>query len=51
VDLHAIEPGFSSWAKVPEDIDVKQLIAEFSITANTIAVLVSVGQVIKDTPR
>jgi hypothetical protein len=41
---------FPSQAEVPEDVDIKRLIAEFSITVNAIAVVVSVGQVIKDTP-
>ena len=36
---------------VPEDIDVRQMIADFSVTANAIAVVVNVEQVNKDTPR
>jgi hypothetical protein len=50
VDLCAIEPCFPSLAEMPEDIDVSRLIAEFGIAANAIAVVVSVGKVIQDTP-
>lgn len=50
-DLHAIEPGFPSWAKVPKDIDIKRLIPEFSVTTNATVPVVKVEQVIKDTPR
>ena len=51
VDLHAMEPGFPSWAKVPVDVNVRQLIADFGVAANAIAADVNVEQVIKDTPR
>ena len=51
VDLHAMEPGFPSRMEVPEDVDIRQLIADFSVAANAIAVVVNVEQVIKDTPR
>jgi hypothetical protein len=51
VDLHAMEPGFPSWTEVPEDIDVRRLIANFGVTTNAIAVVVNVEQVIKDTHR
>jgi hypothetical protein len=50
VDLHAIEPGFPPWAEVPEDVDVRWLIAKFSVTTNAIAVVVNIEKVIKDTP-
>ena len=36
---------------VPEDINVGQMIADFSVTANAIAVVVNVEQVNKDTPH
>jgi hypothetical protein len=39
------------WTEEPEDIDVRQLIADFGVAANAIAAVVNVGQVIKDTPR
>jgi sulfur carrier protein ThiS len=51
VDLHVMEPRFSSRTEVPEDVDVRQLITNFGITANAIAVVVNVEQVIKDTPH
>ena len=50
VDLHAIELEFPSWAAVPEDIDFRRLIDDFGVTANAIAAVVNVEQVIKDTP-
>ena len=50
VDLHAIELGFPSWTEVPEDIDVKQFIANFGAITNAIAAVLNVEQVIKDTP-
>jgi hypothetical protein len=50
VDLHAIEPRFPLWVEVPEDIDIKRLIAEFSVTTNATVAVVNVEQVIKDTP-
>jgi hypothetical protein len=37
--------------EVPEDIDVRQQIADFGAAANAIVAVVNVGQVIKDTPR
>ena len=51
VDLHAMEPGFPSWKEVPEDIDVRWLIADFGVVASAIAVVLNVEQVIKDTPH
>jgi uncharacterized protein YoaH (UPF0181 family) len=51
VDLHAMEPGFPSRMEVPEDVDVRWLLADFGVTANAIAAVVNVEQVIKDTPR
>jgi hypothetical protein len=36
---------------VPEDIDVRWLIADFGVTANAIATVVNVEQVIKDIPH
>ena len=50
VDLHAIELGFPSRTEVPDDIDVRRLIADFGVTTNTIVAVVNVEQVIKDTP-
>lgn len=46
-----MELGFLPRAEVPGNIDVVQLIAEFGAAANVVAVVVSVEQVIKDTPR
>ena len=37
--------------EVPEDIDVKRLIADFGVATNAIAAVVNVEQVIKDTPH
>jgi hypothetical protein len=51
VDLHAMEHGFLSQMEVPEDINVKRQIDDFSVAANAIAAVVNVEQVIKDTPR
>ena len=50
VDLHAMEPRFPSRIEVPEDIDVRWLIADFGVITNAIVVVVNVEQVIKDTP-
>ena len=36
-------------AEAPKDVDVRQLAADFGVTANAIAVVVNVEQVIKDT--
>jgi hypothetical protein len=36
---------------VPKDIGVRRLIAEFGVTANVIATVVNIEQVIKDTPH
>jgi hypothetical protein len=49
VDLRAVEPGFSP--EVPGDVDVEELVADFSAAANTIAVVVSVEHVIQDAPH
>ena len=46
-----MEPRFPSWMEVPKDVDVRQLIVDFGVGTNAIAVVVSVEQVIKDTPR
>jgi hypothetical protein len=51
VDLHAVELRFPSWAEVPEDVNVRLLIADFGATANAIVVIVNVEQVIRDTPH
>jgi hypothetical protein len=51
VDLHAMEPRFPSRMEVPEDVDVRWLLADFGVTANAIAAVVNVEQVIKDTPH
>ena len=51
VDLHAIEPGFPPWVEVTKDINVQQLIAEFGVATNAIAVVLNVEQVIKDNPH
>jgi hypothetical protein len=37
--------------EVPEGINVKRLIANFSVATNAIAVVINVEQVIKDTPH
>ena len=47
VDLHAMEPGFPSRKEVPQDVDVRWLIANFGVTANAIVAIVNVEQVIK----
>lgn len=46
-----MEPGFLPRAEVPEDVDVGQLIADLGTATGAIAVVVSMEQVIKDTPR
>ena len=51
VDLHTVAPGFLSRAEVPENVDVEQLIADFSVATNAIAMVVSVEHDIKDTPH
>jgi hypothetical protein len=51
VDLRMVELGFPMEAEIPDDIHVGQLIADFGAAARTIATVVSVEQVIKDTPR
>jgi len=50
VDLHRVEPGFSMAGVIPEDIDVRRLIIEFSGNAEAIAAIVEVEQIIKDAP-
>jgi len=50
VDLRMVEPGFPTRAEMPEDVDIKQLIADFGAAANAVTVVVSVEQVIKDAP-
>jgi hypothetical protein len=51
VDLRTVELGFPTEAEIPDDVNVGQLIADFGAAASTIAAVVSVEQVIKDTPR
>ena len=46
-----MELRFPSRAEMPEGIDVGRLIADFDVTANAIATVVNVEQVIRDTPR
>lgn len=43
--------GFPSRVEVPKNVDVGQLIADFSVTASAIAVVMNVEQVIKDAPH
>jgi hypothetical protein len=46
-----MEPKFPLRAKVPENINIGQLITDFGATTNVVVVVVSVEQVIKDTPH
>jgi hypothetical protein len=51
VNLRAVAPGFPLRAEVPRGIDVGWLIADFGVTANAIATVVDIEQVIEDTPH
>jgi hypothetical protein len=50
MDLREIAPGFSTANEIPDDIDICQLIAEFSDYAEAIAVVVDVEQVHQGRP-
>jgi hypothetical protein len=45
-----VEPGFPAAEDIPGDIDIQRLISNFSGNANVVATVISVEQVIKDTP-
>jgi hypothetical protein len=49
-DLHKVAPGFSMADEISDDVNIRQLIAEFSDYAEVIAIVVDVEQVIKDAP-
>jgi hypothetical protein len=49
-DLREIAPGFSTANEIPDDLDIRQLIAEFSDYAEAIAVVVDVEQVHQGRP-
>jgi hypothetical protein len=49
-DLRKVAPGFPMADEIPDDVNIYQLIAEFSDYAEVIAIVVDVEQVIKDTP-
>jgi hypothetical protein len=49
VDLREVEPGFPP--ELLENVDVGELIADFSAAVNAIAVVVSVEQVVQEAPR
>jgi hypothetical protein len=48
--LHKVAPGFLTVDEIPDNIDVRQLVAEFSDYAKAITAVVDVEQVIKDAP-
>lgn len=50
VDVRAMEPGFPSRAEVLKNINIGQLIIDFGTAADVVAAVVSVEQVIKETP-
>jgi hypothetical protein len=50
MDLHEVAPGFLTTDEIPDDIDIRWLIVEFSDYAKAIAAVVDVEQVIKDAP-
>ena len=50
MDLHEMAPRFIMADEIPDDVDIRWLIAEFSNYAEVIATIVDVEQVIKDAP-
>jgi hypothetical protein len=50
MDLRKVAPGFPTAGEIPNDIDIQQLVAEFSDYGEAIAAIVDVEQVIKDAP-
>jgi hypothetical protein len=50
MDLCKVAPGFPTVGEIPNDIDIRRLVAEFSDYAKAIAAIVDVEQVIKDAP-
>ena len=47
--LCTMEPRFLAEAEIPNGVDIGQLITNFGTTANAIAAMVSIEQVIEDT--
>lgn len=47
-DLHEVEPRFLAASEIPDDVDVRQLIAEFGGYAEAIVAVIDVERVIKD---
>ena len=50
IDLREMAPRFPMANEIPDDIDIRRLIAEFSDYAKVIGAVVDVEQVIKDAP-
>jgi hypothetical protein len=50
MDLRKVTPGFPTVEKIPDDVNVERLVAEFSGNAEAIAVVVDVERIIKDAP-
>jgi hypothetical protein len=49
-NLREVAPGFPTTDKIPDDVDIRWLITEFSDYAEAIATIVDMEQVIKDPP-
>ena len=50
MDLRRVTPGFLAAEEIPDDVDVRRLIIEFSGNAEAIAAIVDMERIIKDAP-
>jgi hypothetical protein len=50
MDLCKVTPGFPVVEKIPDDVNVERLVAEFSTNTEVITAVVDVEQIIKDAP-
>jgi hypothetical protein len=50
MDMRKVTPEFLAVEEIPDDVNVKRLVAEFSGNAEAIAAAVDVEWIIKDSP-
>jgi hypothetical protein len=50
MDLRKVTPGFSTVEKIPDNVNVEWLVAEFSGNTEAITAIVDVERIIKDAP-
>jgi hypothetical protein len=50
IDLRKVTPEFPVVEKIPDDVNVERLVAEFSTNTEVITAVVDVEQIIKDAP-